>query len=183
MGRKEHLNTKASPREGEETAENPLPTHTMCHTPHWASAGRVAFYYVSNTLTLVAKALYSNGGNYYHTYKNLKSVLYRTVQTKITNRAVESLTPNFPSENKRLRSPIGSKIQKNKITHVIHEKFGHVMRLVGEKNEMASAKKSQLFKFKELPPYPTHLVEEMANHIFISVYIVWKWLNSSTSLD
>ena len=52
-----------------------------------------------------------------------------------------------------------------------------------EKNEMASAKKSQLFKFKELPPYPTHLVEEMANHIFISVYIVWKWLNSSTSLD
>ena len=23
---------------------NPLP-HTMCHTPHWASAGRVAFYY------------------------------------------------------------------------------------------------------------------------------------------
>ena len=28
----------------EETAENPLP-HTMCHTPHWAYAGRVAFYY------------------------------------------------------------------------------------------------------------------------------------------
>ena len=23
----------------------PLPPHTMCHTPHWASAGRVAFYY------------------------------------------------------------------------------------------------------------------------------------------
>ena len=33
------------PREGEETAENPLPPHAMCHTPHWASAGRVAFYY------------------------------------------------------------------------------------------------------------------------------------------
>ena len=39
------LNTKASLREGEETAENPPPPHTMCHTPHWASAGRVAFYY------------------------------------------------------------------------------------------------------------------------------------------
>ena len=23
----------------------PPPPHTMCHTPHWASAGRVAFYY------------------------------------------------------------------------------------------------------------------------------------------
>ena len=42
-GRRELRNTKASPREGEETAENPLP-HTMCRTPHWASAGRVAFY-------------------------------------------------------------------------------------------------------------------------------------------
>ena len=43
VGRSELLNTKASPREGEETAANP--PHTMCHTPHWASAGRVAFYY------------------------------------------------------------------------------------------------------------------------------------------
>ena len=24
----------------------PPPPHTMCHTPHWASAGRVAFYYI-----------------------------------------------------------------------------------------------------------------------------------------
>ena len=43
VGRRELLNTKASPRAGEETAANPLP-HTMCHTPLWASAGRVAFY-------------------------------------------------------------------------------------------------------------------------------------------
>lgn len=30
--------TAAKPRK-------PPPPHTMCHTPHWASAGRVAFYY------------------------------------------------------------------------------------------------------------------------------------------
>jgi len=54
---------------------------------------------------------------------------------------------------------------------------------VGE-NEMASAKrKSQLFKFKELPPYPTLLGEEIANHIVILVYTVWRWLNSSMFLD
>ena len=44
MGRTELLNTKASPREAEKAA-NPRPPHTMCHTPHWASAGRVAFLY------------------------------------------------------------------------------------------------------------------------------------------
>ena len=44
VGRRELRNSKASPREGEETAENHLP-HTMCHSPYWASAGRVAFYY------------------------------------------------------------------------------------------------------------------------------------------
>ena len=61
---------------------------------------------------------------------------------------------------------------------------GGIKEFGWEKNEMASAKrKSQLFKFKELPPYPTHLVEEMVNHIFISDCVVWKWLNSSTSLD
>ena len=49
---------------------------------------------------------------------------------------------------------------------------------------MASAKgKSQLFKFKELPPYPTLLAEEMANHIFIFVCTVWRWLNSLMFLD
>ena len=26
----------------------PPPPHTMCHTPHWASAGRVAFYYFTH---------------------------------------------------------------------------------------------------------------------------------------
>ena len=30
-------------REG--NGRKPPPPHTMCHTPHWASAGRVAFYY------------------------------------------------------------------------------------------------------------------------------------------
>ena len=45
---------------------------------------------------------------------------------------------------------------------------------------MASAKgKSQLFKFKELPPYPTLLAEEMAEQTFILVYTVGRWLNSS----
>ena len=32
----------------------PPPPHTMCHTPHWASAGRVAFYYF---------VYFSNAGN------------------------------------------------------------------------------------------------------------------------
>jgi hypothetical protein len=54
---------------------------------------------------------------------------------------------------------------------------------VGE-NEMASAKrKSQLFKFKELPPYPTLLVEEMADQIFIHVCTIRGLLNSSMFLD
>jgi len=45
---------------------------------------------------------------------------------------------------------------------------------VGE-NEMAPAKrKSQLFKFKELPPYPTLLAEEMAKQIFILVCLLYK---------
>jgi hypothetical protein len=49
---------------------------------------------------------------------------------------------------------------------------------------MASAKrKSQLFKFKELPPYPTLLVEEMADQIFIHVCTIRGLLNSSMFLD
>ena len=30
---------------GRKRQKTPSPPHTMCHTPHWASAGRVAFYY------------------------------------------------------------------------------------------------------------------------------------------
>ena len=44
VGRRELRNTKASPRKGRKRQKTPFP-HTMCHTPHWASAGRVAFYY------------------------------------------------------------------------------------------------------------------------------------------
>ena len=43
--RRELRNTKASPREGEEKRQKTPSSHTMCHTPHWASAGRLAFYY------------------------------------------------------------------------------------------------------------------------------------------
>jgi len=42
-GKKRTPQHKAVTEEGEKTAENP--PHTMCHTPHWASAGRVAFHY------------------------------------------------------------------------------------------------------------------------------------------
>ena len=55
---------------------------------------------------------------------------------------------------------------------------------MASENEMASAKrKSQLFKFKELPPYPTLLVEEMADQIFIHVCTIRGLLNSSMFLD
>jgi hypothetical protein len=49
---------------------------------------------------------------------------------------------------------------------------------------MASAKrKSPLFKVKELPPYQTLLVEEMADQIFIHVCTIRGLLNSSMFLD
>ena len=52
------------------------------------------------------------------------------------------------------------------------------------RKEMVSAKrKSQLFKFKELPPYPTLLVEEMADQIFVHVCTIRGLLNSSMFLD
>ena len=60
---------------------------------------------------------------------------------------------------------------------------GGIKEFGWERTKWLLLKENHLFKFEELPPYPTLLAEEMANQTFILVCTVRRWLNSSMFLD